>query len=304
MSDAPQQVLTREEIDAILASVASASSDDPRSRRLAGSTEAQTFAWTPVARALRDFGEESGRRLSSVYERTIAISLLDLRSLPADDFAAAMLPTDAPVLLNFEPGGAGALLIGRTLFYGWLTLGLGGEIDASPLYVPNRRLSRIELRHLQVATKELAQLLSTALAPLLATRIEVGAKLEPELAAAALAPRLWVASFDATGFGELARLRVALPDGILGREREARPTARGSSAVAERIREAPVELRAEIGSAELKLGRLRELRCGDVVPLRPSAQGALLVRIGGEAKFHATRGALGARLALRISERL
>jgi hypothetical protein len=85
MSDAPQQVLTREEIDAILASVASASSDDPRSRRLAGSTESQTFAWTPVARALRDFGDESGRRLSSVYERTIAISLLDLRSLPADD---------------------------------------------------------------------------------------------------------------------------------------------------------------------------------------------------------------------------
>ena len=106
------------------------------------------------------------------------------------------------------------------------------------------------------------------------------------------------------GFGEFARLRVALPDGILGREREARPTPRGSNAVAERIREAAVELRAEIGSAELKLGRLRELRCGDIVPLRASAQGALLVRVGGEAKFHATRGALGARLALRISERL
>jgi flagellar motor switch protein FliM len=304
MSDAREQVLTREEIDAILASVASSSQDDARTRRVAGPCEPRAFSWTPVARALRDFGDECGRRLSSVYQRSIALTLLDLRSLPADDFAAGMLPTDAPVLLHFAPGGSGALLIGRTLFYGWLTLDFGGEIDASPLHVPNRRYSRIELRHLQAATKELAQLLTASLAPVQEARIEVGANLEPELAGAAIAPRLLVASFDATGFGEVARLRIALPDGLFGREPDSRAVSLGSAVVAERIREAPVELRAEIGSAELKLGRLRELRCGDVVSLRPSSPGGLLVRIGGEAKFRATRGALGARLALRISERL
>jgi flagellar motor switch protein FliM len=306
MSDAQSTVLTREELDAIFATVAAGSADDARSRRGAGATDAASFAWSPLARALRQFGEESGRSLSTLFQRTITFSLIDLRSLPADDFAAAMLATDAPVQLRFEPSGlCGAMLIGRTLVYGWLTLCFGGEVDASPLHVPARRYSRIELKQLRGAVVEFAERLARSLAPVTETEIAAGPIAESDLIASEIAPRLWVGSFEATGLGELARLRVALPDALFARAREvARPAAKGQSAIGERLHEMPVLVRAEVGSAELTLRRVRDLRVGDVVALQPASADSVLIRVEGEPKFRAARGQVGARLAVRITERL
>ncbi len=307
MSDSANAVLSREELDAIFATVSASGADDARTRRTSGATDAPNFVWSPLARALRQFGEESGRSLSTLFQRTIALSLIDLRSLPADDFAAAMLTTDAPVQLRFEPSGlAGAMLIGRTLVYGWLTLCFGGDVDASPLFVPSRRYSRIELKQLRGAVAEFTDRLASSLQPLAETQIVAGAIAESDLIAAEVAPRLWVASFEATGLGELARLRIALPDALFARGREAAraPAAKGQSAIGERLHEMPVQLRAEVGSAELSLRRVRDLRVGDVVVLRPATADAVLIRVEGEPKFRASRGQVGPRLAVRITERL
>jgi flagellar motor switch protein FliM len=216
-----------------------------------------------------------------------------------------MLATDTPVALRFEPAGAtGAMLIGRTLLYGWLTLCFGGEIDASPLFVPDRRCTRIELVQLRRAALEFAQGLAAALRPIAELRIEVSAVMEPELIATEIAPRLWVASYEASGFGELARLRIALPDALWARTRESRPSAGARTAIGDLLHEMPVRVRAEIGSAEIALRGLRSLRAGDVVFLEPAAADAVLVRVEGEPKFRAVRGQVGSRLAVRITERL
>lgn len=304
MSDNAHALLSRDEIDAVLAAVSASNTDDARAKRTAGATDDPTFAWTPPARALRSFGEEAGRSLSTLFQRTITFQLIDLRSLPAEDFAAAMLATDAPVVIRYEPEGAlGAMLIGRTLLYGWLTLCFGGEVDASPLFVPGRRYSRIEQKQLKRAALEFSQGLASALQSISETRVEVGTLTEPDLIATEIAPRLWVASFEVTGFGELARLRVGLPDSLFARAREVRPSTSLRAAIGERLHDMPVEVRAEVGSADLPLRSVRGLRVGDVVPLRPAADGALLV-VEGEPKFRATRGQVGSRLAVRITERM
>jgi flagellar motor switch protein FliM len=305
MSDSANSVLTREELEAVRAAVAASSVDDPRMRREAGATDAQRFAWSPLARALRGFGEDTGRSLSTLFQRTLRFTLIDLRSLPADDFAASMLSTDSPVLLRFAPSGsAGAVLIGRTLLYGWLTLRFGGDVGEAPLFVPTRRYSRIETKQLLRGADELLARLPRALAPIVATELELGAPYEPELLAGEVAPRLWVASYEATGFGELGRLRVALPDSLFGRVKEARPAARDYAAIGERLHEMPVRISAEVGSADLTLRRVRDLCIGDVLVLKPSATDGVLVRVEGQPKFRAARGQLGPQAAVRITERL
>jgi flagellar motor switch protein FliM len=310
MSEAAGAVLSREEIDAILASASEgAEVEEARLRKSAGATSSLEFAWTPLARALREVGEAQARDLSAVYQRTVGFTLIDLRSLPASDFAAAMIGYDSAVLLRFQPErGVGALLVGRTLLYGWLTMCFGGQVEATPPFVPNRRPSRIECRFLSVIVAELCQRLQLSLASQSEARIEPGPILEPELVATQTAPRLLVASFDARGFGNVARLRVALPEGLFQSERPGRSPTRatpaGAPELAQRLQAMPLRLRAEVGSTELMLGRLRRLSAGDVVPLRPSAPGGVLVRVEDEPKFHGVAGVVGSRVAVRITERM
>jgi len=313
MSEASRAVLSREEIDAILVSASEgAQSEEARYRPGAGATSDPDFGWSPLARALRTFGEEQGRNLSAVYQRTLSFTLIDLRSLPAPDFAAAMIGHDSAILLRFQPElGTGALLVGRTLLYGWLTMCFGGQVDASPPFVPNRRPSRIETRFLGTIATELCRQLESALAGLSEARLELGPVLEPELVPTQTSPRVLAASFDARGFGNVARLRVALPESLFQTERPKRTpggaaSARGANApeLAERLQAMPLRLRAEVGTAELPLGRLRRLSKGDVLPLRPSATGGVLVRVEDEPKFRGVPGVVGARLAVRITERM
>lgn len=311
MSEASRAMLSREEIDAILASATEAAQvEESRVRRKAGATAHADFVWTPLARALREFGEAQARTLSALYQRTLGFTLFDLRSLPAADFAAAMIGTDSAVIVRFgEDAACGALLIGRTLLYGWLTLSFGGEVDSAPPFVPNRRPSRIESRFLARISAELVRQLEESLAGLCETKLEAAAMLEPELVAAHTAPRLLVASYDARGFGNVARLRVALPESLFDHARPGRAAARATGGarrvdLAERLQTMPLRVRAEVGVAELPLGRLRELRAGDVLPLRPASPGGVVVRVEDEAKFRGVPGVVGARLAVRITERM
>ncbi len=221
-----------------------------------------------------------------------------------------MIGTDSAVIVRFgEDAACGALLIGRTLLYGWLTLSFGGEVDSAPPFVPNRRPSRIESRFLARISAELVRQLEESLAGLCETKLEAAAMLEPELVAAHTAPRLLVASYDARGFGNVARLRVALPESLFDHARPGRAAARATGGarrvdLAERLQTMPLRVRAEVGVAALPLGRLRELRAGDVLPLRPASPGGVVVRVEDEAKFRGVPGVVGARLAVRITERM
>jgi flagellar motor switch/type III secretory pathway protein FliN len=117
---------------------------------------------------------------------------------------------------------------------------------------------------------------------------------------------LLLATLDVRGLGDICRLRLGLPASAFGERREA-PLAAATGdppAVERAVHEMPIELRVELGSVALSLSQLAELEAGSVVPIDAAPDGTLLVRVEGQPKFRAIRGALGQRLAVQLTERI
>ncbi len=304
MTERFQEILTREELAAILASLGPESS--------AGSPPA---AWQqarsgiprsgPLARSLSRFAHEQGRELSTLYQRPISFDLLSCEAMSGGEFAGSMISQDRAVRMAIRPEGqTGAILIGRSLLFAWLTMALGGPPETS-LIVPDRPYSPIEQRFLRMFAAELSNQLGRAFQDSRALHIEVQDVLEPELVAEAASSRLWIASFDVTGFEDVLRLRIALPAPwveLLDRSGDA--SFEGEGLLRSRLRDTPVAVRAEIGGADVALRRIAELQVGDTIPLDPVEGGSLLLRLEDHPKFRAVPGSVGSRLAVQVVEEI
>jgi flagellar motor switch/type III secretory pathway protein FliN len=88
-----------------------------------------------------------------------------------------------------------------------------------------------------------------------------------------------------------------------GAPARAAQAAAGPPGVEGLLHEVALDLRVELGSAEITLRRLGELQPGDLIQLQPSDPEGYLVRIEGQPKFTATPGSVGNRLAVQILER-
>jgi len=302
VTERAQDVLSSEELDAILASVAGAARHEEGAapRRRSG-PDLRTGA---LARPLRRLTDEQSRLLSTLHQRSIRFEPLGSESLTCGDFAGSLTPLDRVALIEFLPEGElGALLIGRSLLYGWLTMALGGPRD-TPLAIPDRAYSAIEERFLRGVAVDLTQRLEAALRMVRPVELCLRDVVEPHRIQSLAAPRLSVVSYDAVGFGDVARLRIALPgawvDGI-----ERRPLGDASKTgapIGSRLMEMTVSLHAEIGGARLPVRRVAGLQVGDTIPLEPVEGGAILVRLENRPKFRALQGAVGSRLALQLTD--
>jgi len=300
MTERAHELLTREELDAILASVKPGSRRDEGGvpRRRAG-PDLKTGA---LARPLRHMVEEQARLLATLHQRTIHFEPLGSESLSCGDFAGSMTPFDRVALVELGPSGeTGALLIGRSLLYGWLTMALGGP-RGTPLAIPDRAYSPTEERFLRGIAAELTLRLETALRQVRGVELRLRDLVEPHLLQGVAAPRLWVASYDAQGFGDIARLRIALPDSWVDAvERQPLGTeAHAPTPIAPRLMDMHVTLHAETGSARLPVQRIASLKAGDTIPLDPAEGGSILVRIENRPKFRGLQGMLGSRLAVQL----
>ena len=300
MSDRFQEILSREELDALLAQVRAERSGE-RDEIFGAAGEGPRRSG-PLARALLDFAIEEGRQLSSQYQQTIRISPLGVELASPSGFAGAAIEFDQVLVLTLSPGGErGALLIGRSLLFGWLNAALGGRIEAA-CQVPDRANSAIEARFLRQLALELTARLERSLAAVREVKLELGDLLEPGELEGRLAERLWVASFDVSGFGDVARLRLALPASWADRFESGTSAgdAVGGRLAEESVREVPIQLRAEVGGVDLSLRRLAELRVGDTLLIDPVEAGPVLVRLEDTPRFRAMPGAVGNRLAIRL----
>lgn len=300
MTDRVHELLSGEELDAILASVKSGSRREEGGvpRRRAG-PNLKTGA---LARPLRHLVEEQARLLATLHQRTIGFEPLTSESLASGDFAGSMTAFDRVAVLELAPHGEmAALLIGRSLLYGWLTMALGGP-RGTPLAIPDRPYTPTEERFLRGIAIELTSRLEAALGQVRPVELRLRDLVEPQRLPSLVAPRLWVASYDAQGFGDIARLRIALPDSwVEGVERQPLGTERqATTPIAPRLMNMNVTLHAEIGSARLPVRRIANLKAGDTIPLDPAEGGAILVRIENRPKFRGLQGLLGTRLAVQL----
>ncbi len=309
--DADRQVLSREELSALLADLADRQQHEERarhgSRPFAGGAGGKRPArLAPLLRSLEGFGDELARALSSLHQVPLEWRLLEWEELAPREFAETLHPTDLVFELELSPGAERAwLLIGRSLAYGWLSLAFGARPGRVRETLPERPYTRIERRFLRRAAEEVLRQLDTHVGESWRLSLRLGALVEPEaLAELRGGPRLAV-SFAVRGLGELGRLRLLLPPEAFDAASEpASTSAAGTADVEAALLAMPVAVSVEAGEAELPLARLAALAPGDLIPLQPADPDGLLVRIGGEPRFRAQRGRVGTRLAVQITGRV
>lgn len=81
-------------------------------------------------------------------------------------------------------------------------------------------------------------------------------------------------------------------------------TVQGINALKRRIGAASLSLQAILGTTEITVGDLLNLRVGDVIPLREKTADPLMVRVGKKPKFLANPGTRNNRTAIKILETL
>ncbi len=295
-------VLSREELDALLEEL-------PRGLATAFVDDAETMAIADVElqRANERFAADESTLLSNRHQRVVAISLIGQREIELTELSELMLPTDLASAIRLEPAGVrGFLLLSRPFFFQLLSMSFGSGPTIKPTRPPVRSYTRIERRFYERATREMTRLLSEAWAEISPIEVKFEGVLNRSAVAEAEAARALLASFDVKGFGEVCRIRVAIPAAAFpARERKPTPTSvasRKRSGVS--LLDVPIRLRARVGSAELPLGEVGRLKPGVSIPLDVPSDGALTVVIGKEPKFHCIAGKRGTRRAIRLRDRI
>lgn len=318
MSEAPveTELLTREEMDAVIDALAEERAESERYDRAAGrgpgdgrrSARGRGSGTQALSRTLEAFAARHGRKLSLAHQRRIQTCLLSSNEMRGRELAELLLPIDRMVSFELREGEApGWLLFGRPHFFTLLGLACGARPDEPLPAVPRRAYTRIEERFLRSFAEDVLEELGAAWSPALPERprvlgIEDVARLHDRAD-----ELLLVASFDVVGLADVCRLRIVLP-----RERSEIAASEPMHAVASGPRDVlepaildmPVNVQVEIGSAEVPLARVAGLRPGDVIPISPADALGLVVRVEGAPKFRAQSGSVGSALAIEVMDRL
>ncbi len=307
------ELLTREELDAILSSADAFAAEEP-SRLAAPFRSARERSRSgprhpELHRALEWMASRYGRELASRHQRRIHCELSGWDEMGAEEATQFLIESDRVVLFETRPNPAtGFLLFSRPVLFALMALSFGGRrIDRET--VPSRPYTRIEQRFLRWLAEAIVPMLESELRPLRGTGIELGAVGAHAEILDRCTGSLLVATLALEGLVPVGRVRIALPLSGL----EAPPAAlRTSGAKAAQalpvgidtlLQEVGLDLRVELGTAEITLRRLSELQPGDLIHLQPSDPDGYLVRIEGQPKFTATPGSVGSRTAIQIQER-
>lgn len=309
------EILSREELDALLASLAEDRAEKEIAERAAapplkaarGSGRGRQALYPTLARALDQWALELGHRLSAIHQVTIQCQLAGWQQVKMGDLAETLAPHD--VVAAFEvapPRGVGFVLIGRPVLFSLLTLALGGRGVGKAPAPPVRPYTRIERRFYAALAGEMVSQLEECWSELVDARTRLIGIDEPERLLEESHASAILATVEVSGLGDFARVRVAIPPEPFHKlqvsQMRFEPSRRDD--VVKAVLGMPVELRVEAGEAQLSLSELSSLRVGATIPLDPAAANGLLVRVEGEPKFLATRGAVGRRLAVQVTKRL
>ncbi len=307
-------ILTREELDALLASLAEEAGDGAGEGRpffpaLAASSDQESVeAYTALQRALEQFALEQTRHYSNIYQARIEFVVLGWQLSSLARVSETLLDSDRIALIDFQPSGArGFVWLGRPLLFALLSLVFGAQPGAFRFPCPQRPYTGIERRIFRRSVEEMLAQLNACWAEISETRAEVVAVQSASvLRERGEAEDLLLASLEVRGLGDICRLRLGLPAAAFRALHQAQPSlAPGDPPAVEcAVKEMPIELRVEVGSVELSLSQLADLQAGSVVPIEAAADGSLLVRVEGRPKFRGIRGTLGSRVAVQLTERI
>lgn len=313
------ELLSREELDAILSS-ADAFAAEESSRLAAPFRSARELGrsgprFPELHRSLEWVASRYGRELGSRHQRLITCEVSGWEEMTPEEAAGFLIDSDRVVLFETRPNPAtGFVLFSRPVVFALLSLAFGGRrIDRET--VLSRPYTRVEQRFLLWLAGGLIPMLDTELRAQRGVNLELGSVGGRAEILDRCSSSLLLGSLELSGLVPIGRIRVALP--LSGLEAQpAGPRGRSGAAAQPRaaqgeapagveglLQEVALDLRVELGSAEITLRRLGELQPGDLIQIQPSDPEGYLVRIEGQPKFTATPGSVGNRLAVQILER-
>lgn len=302
MAGGDADILSREELDALLAEMPSLLAERAAGTAGGGSRESDL----ELERANELFGFEFGRALSNRHERVIQFVLIGQREVEVSEIAELMLPTDLAGVFQIQPKGlTGLMLLSRPFFFEMLCTLFGAGANIKPFRPPTREYTRIERRFYMRIVKEMLAKLEEqwqTLAPV--TLAWTGMQGRSVIAESETRSAL-LATFDVRGFSETCRVRLAVPSEAF-RKVGAAP-ARSAKAVAQpavSLLDVPIRLRAQVGTVELTLAEVGRLEVGQSIALDVPTDGSLTVRIGEREKFRGIAGTRGSRRAVQLQERI
>jgi flagellar motor switch protein FliM len=309
------EILSREELDALLSALAEGRSEQERRDKAAGglpfgarvASRPRPVRLPGLQRAVERFAEEEGRILSSAHQKKIEFRVIGWDEVSLEEFGDTLLGNDRVVVFELgPPPSIGFMVVGRPLFYSLLGYSFGARPGASRPLVSPTPYTQIEMRFMRRVAAEMLQQLERSWNDLTPVGARVLSIDEPKRLQEDRHDMVMMASLDVSGLGEICRLRLALPlapfASLEGKQKAVEP---GRQALFEKsVLEMPVSLHVEAGQSELSLSQLAHLQPGDFIPLVPLENGELLITVEGEAKFRAVRGIVGGRIAVQVTRRL
>jgi len=295
------ELLSREEIGALLDELRRARDEEHEARRLPGLGVDAAGSGRALRRGLERFAVAHSRALASRFQRRLELRLLEVEEMRAGDLADLLLPHDRVIPFEDASGSRGFLLVARPLLLAWMRLSFGAAAGLRVEPLPERPPTPIELRFLRRVGGELIAELATALdAGFAALGVEDASALRDQRAT-----RLAVAALELAGLEEIARIRVALPREALTESGvAARAPAADGSALERAVLDAEVTVTVTVGSTLLPLARVAHLAVGETFSIESPRDGHVTVIVDGTPKLRAQRGQLGSRLAIQIVERI
>ncbi len=323
------QILSREELDALLALLGegeveedASSIADPLTLSRSGELTALQRGNIALYRIIERFGDDYGRMLSSVHQVRIRFGLKGWEEMSITDLTDLVLPTDRAVSIAFDAiPERGFILLSRPLLFNLLELSFGAQPDAMMSEMPRRPYTGVEELLIRRLAEDALEHLRNIWERTIPGEVTI-AGLEPPSRLANEGPdRLLLATLEVEGLAEFSRLRLAIPFSLIEAAGQSAQQSAQDPVPANEVQEepmpsedlgntegdvlnTPVRLRVVAGTTNLNLSSLAELQVGDVIPLDNANLGELMVRIEGHPKFRAVRGTVGKRLAVQVTERL
>jgi flagellar motor switch protein FliM len=247
-----------------------------------------------------------------------AVSVRGLELTRADAFMAALPPGAGLQVFKLTPlRGQGLLVVPPPMLAALLHLLFGGS-PARIAPLPERERSPIELQLMERVMARILADLRDAWAPVEAIAFApVRLETNPQRAAVTAAQELLLqcdVQVEVPGGGDPVVVSVAIPNGALdavqgklagGPEGDAGDTAAPDPAWTARLRQAvlaaEVDVSADLGSHDVPLARVLELKVGDVIGLATGREGPVVVRVEGQERFVGAPGVAAGHNAVRVT---
>jgi flagellar motor switch protein FliM len=316
-----EKILSKEEIDALLAEVFEGKVEPERELAHSGQASAYDIfssesyrGYVPNLDLIYDsFIRYNRVTMSNRLRRLVELHKGESTSQKFDEYLHALPSMVCMAIVKIDPlKGAALITFDTNLVFAVVDSILGGSGETTTLG-KNRSFTSIELRIMEKLVKDALNDLEKAWAPLFATkmsilRMEVNPRLvnivPPEYQVVSTSLEIEMENFRGSmmitlPFMTIEPIRDKLKAGSQFDMMAIDP--QWSSRLSEELVEAPLEISVELGNSTITMDELLELTSGDTIMLDKACTGELLLKVAGIPKFRGLPGVRHGNKAIQIT---